>query len=105
MFILSSKVFKYQFGFNELTIFNFLILDYPTLHSSPHVKYEIVSNHSLLYAIKGSDSSLKPYLLCGHLDVVPVEEDKWEVDPFGGVIKDGYIYGRGSIDVKNIVMV
>ena len=64
-----------------------------------------MNNHSLLYTIKGSDSSLKPYLLCGHLDVVPVEEDKWTVDPFGGVIKDGYIYGRGSIDVKNIVMV
>ncbi len=78
---------------------------YPTIHSSPFVKHEIVNNYSLLYSIRGSDPTLKPYLLCAHLDVVPVEVDKWDVDPFGGVIKDGFIYGRGSIDVKNLVMV
>lgn len=39
------------------------------------------------------------------MDVVPVEADKWDVDPFGGTVKDGYIYGRGTIDVKNTLMV
>ena len=78
---------------------------YPKLHSSPFVSYDLVNNYSLLYTIRGSDASLEPYLLCGHLDVVPVEIDKWDVDPFAGVVKDGFIYGRGTIDVKNIVMV
>jgi acetylornithine deacetylase/succinyl-diaminopimelate desuccinylase-like protein len=47
------------------------------------------------------DGSKKPVLLAGHADVVGVEREKWTVEPFAGVIKDdGYIYGRGAIDVK-----
>ena len=42
----------------------------------------------------------KALLLVGHMDVVGVDKSKWTVDPFGGVIKDGYLYGRGSIDDK-----
>src|SRR5438270_12363471 len=44
----------------------------------------------------------KPLLLLGHLDVVGVERDKWTVDPFAALIKDGYIYGRGSHDDKGM---
>lgn len=44
-------------------------------------------------------------MLCAHLDVVPVEREKWSVDPFSGHIKDGYLYGRGTIDVKDSLMV
>ncbi len=43
-------------------------------------------------------------LLLGHLDVVGVQKEKWSVDPFGGVIKDGYLYGRGAIDDKAMVI-
>lgn len=74
---------------------------YPTIHSSNLVKLEHVANYSLLYTIQGSDRSLKPYLLCSHLDVVPVEKEKWTVEPFAGHIADGYLYGRGAIDVKD----
>ena len=42
-------------------------------------------------------------LLLSHLDVVGVDPGKWSVDPFGGLIKDGYIYGRGAIDDKGMV--
>ena len=42
----------------------------------------------------------KPILLAGHADVVGVEREKWSVDPFAAIYKDGYIYGRGAIDVK-----
>jgi len=42
-------------------------------------------------------------LLVAHMDVVGVDRNKWTVDPFGGVIKDGYLYGRGSIDDKSMV--
>jgi len=43
-------------------------------------------------------------LLLGHVDVVGVQKEKWSVDPFGGVIKGGYLYGRGAIDDKGMVI-
>ncbi len=46
------------------------------------------------------DGSKRPVLIAAHADVVGVERDKWSVDPFAGVVKDGYVYGRGAIDVK-----
>ena len=49
--------------------------------------------------LKG-DGSKKPILLAAHADVVGVEREKWTVDPFAGVIKDGSVYGRGAIDFK-----
>jgi hypothetical protein len=42
-------------------------------------------------------------LLVAHMDVVGVDKSKWTVDPFGAVIKDGYMYGRGSIDDKGML--
>jgi acetylornithine deacetylase/succinyl-diaminopimelate desuccinylase-like protein len=49
-----------------------------------------------------SDPS-KALLLVAHMDVVGVEREKWTVDPFGAVHKDGYIYGRGAIDDKGML--
>lgn len=46
------------------------------------------------------DGSKKPILLAAHADVVGVEREKWTVDPFQGVVRDGYIIGRGAIDFK-----
>ena len=43
-----------------------------------------------------------PLMLYSHLDVVPVERERWTMDPFGGEIKDGYVYGRGALDMKGI---
>ncbi|MBI3879071.1 MAG: M20/M25/M40 family metallo-hydrolase [Verrucomicrobia bacterium] len=51
--------------------------------------------------LKGSGKR-KPLLLMGHIDVVGVEREKWTVDPFAGVQKDGYLYGRGAIDNKGM---
>lgn len=45
----------------------------------------------------------KAVLLVAHMDVVGVDRSKWSVDPFSGVIKDGYLWGRGSIDDKSMV--
>src|SRR5215469_1221103 len=56
---------------------------------------------NLVARIKGNGKK-KPLLLMAHLDVVGVERDKWTVDPFAGIIKDGYLYGRGSIDDKSM---
>jgi acetylornithine deacetylase/succinyl-diaminopimelate desuccinylase-like protein len=46
----------------------------------------------------------KALLLVAHMDVVGVDRDKWTVDPFGAVIKDGYIYGRGTVDDKGMLV-
>ncbi len=56
---------------------------------------------NLVARLKGNGKK-KPLLLMGHLDVVGVEPEKWTVAPFGGVIKDGYIYGRGAADDKGM---
>ncbi|MFC4336169.1 M20/M25/M40 family metallo-hydrolase [Salininema proteolyticum] len=50
---------------------------------------------------EGSDSSRPALLLHGHLDVVPAQADEWSVDPFAGEIKDGYLWGRGAVDMKD----
>ena len=65
--------------------------------------YESAPNRcSVVAEIKGIDS-LKPGLvLHGHLDVVPANAADWHVDPFGGDIKDGAIWGRGAVDMKNV---
>ncbi len=49
--------------------------------------------------LKG-DGSKRPILLAAHADVVGVEREKWSLDPFAGVIRDGNVYGRGAIDFK-----
>ena len=54
---------------------------------------------NLVARLKGNGSK-RPVLLMGHTDVVGVERDKWTFDPFGGTIKDGYVYGRGASDDK-----
>lgn len=43
----------------------------------------------------------KPVVLLSHIDVVPARAEEWEVPPFGGVVRDGFIYGRGAIDMKS----
>ena len=59
---------------------------------------------NLLATLKGSGEK-KPILLLSHIDVVPVEKEGWEVDPFEGIIKDGYLYGRGALDNKSMGIV
>jgi len=57
---------------------------------------------SVVARIEGRDK-LKPGLVVnGHLDVVPANAADWSVDPFSGVIKDGCIWGRGAVDMKNM---
>jgi acetylornithine deacetylase/succinyl-diaminopimelate desuccinylase-like protein len=55
---------------------------------------------NLVARLKGNGSK-RPLLILAHTDVVPVQVEKWPVDPFGAVMKDGYIWGRGTIDDKD----
>ena len=53
--------------------------------------------------LKGSDRSRGALLIHGHLDVVPAEASDWSVHPFSGAIEDGYVWGRGAVDMKDMV--
>src|SRR5438067_13480896 len=57
---------------------------------------------STIARIAGADSSRPPLLVHGHLDVVPAEPSEWSVDPFAGEIRDGYVWGRGAVDMKDM---
>ncbi|MFD7133487.1 M20/M25/M40 family metallo-hydrolase [Streptomyces sp. NPDC059894] len=52
--------------------------------------------------IEGTDPSANALLLHGHLDVVPAEADDWTVHPFSGEVRDGVVWGRGAVDMKNM---
>lgn len=74
---------------------------YPLVHE--RLGREVVGDLSLLYTWEGSDPGLEPVVLMGHLDVVPVipgTEEDWTYDAFGGVVADGYVWGRGTMDDK-----
>ncbi|QCB51123.1 M20/M25/M40 family metallo-hydrolase [Rhodococcus sp. PAMC28707] len=53
--------------------------------------------------LPGADQSRGTLLIHGHLDVVPAEPADWSVHPFSGAVEDGYVWGRGAIDMKDMV--
>jgi acetylornithine deacetylase/succinyl-diaminopimelate desuccinylase-like protein len=53
--------------------------------------------------LRGDGTGGEPFLLLSHLDVVPAPPDRWTHDPFSADIADGYIYGRGAVDMKGMV--
>uniref|UniRef100_A0A8C2RRX7 Peptidase M20 dimerisation domain-containing protein n=1 Tax=Capra hircus TaxID=9925 RepID=A0A8C2RRX7_CAPHI len=77
---------------------------FPTVFHTSFIRHEVVGNYSHLFAIKGSDPSMQPYMLLAHIDVVPAPDKGWDVPPFSGLERDGFIYGRGTLDNKNSLM-
>ena len=55
---------------------------------------------SLVARLKGRDSSLPPLMLSAHTDVVPVERELWSRDPLGAEVVEGFVWGRGALDMK-----
>ncbi|KAG8691371.1 hypothetical protein FRC09_011641 [Ceratobasidium sp. 395] len=75
---------------------------FPSVHKN--LELEKVNTYGLLYTWTGSDSSLKPLLLMGHQDVVPVDPktvNQWKQPPFSGYYDGTYVWGRGSGDDKS----
>ncbi|MFY9513055.1 MAG: M20 family peptidase [Rubrivivax sp.] len=75
---------------------------YPLVHEK--LQREVVGGHSLLFTWKGSDAQAKPFALLAHQDVVPIApgtEALWKKPPFAGVVEDGYVWGRGTLDDKS----
>lgn len=82
-----------------------LAQSYPLVHS--HLALEVVGDHTLLFTWTGSDPEATPFLLMAHQDVVPVEpgtEDAWEHPPYAGVVADGHLWGRGTLDDKGALV-
>ena len=87
-----------------LKLHEYLESVFPNIHSNLEKK---VFNQSLLFKWQGLNNDLKPGLLMSHLDVVPVDNStlkEWEAPPFSGEVKNGVIYGRGTLDDKVSVM-
>ncbi|GAA0994915.1 M20/M25/M40 family metallo-hydrolase [Subtercola frigoramans] len=57
---------------------------------------------SVVTRIEGANPDAPALVVHGHLDVVPAIAEDWSVDPFGGEIRDGMIWGRGAVDMKNM---
>lgn len=57
---------------------------------------------SVVARVPGRDRDKPALVVHGHLDVVPADPENWSVDPFGGEVKDGMLWGRGAVDMKNM---
>ncbi|PPQ70762.1 hypothetical protein CVT26_014712 [Gymnopilus dilepis] len=77
---------------------------FPLLHST--LRLSVVGGYSLVYTWDGSNTSAKPLMLTGHLDVVPALTalERWEYPPFSGAFDEEWIFGRGAGDCKNNVI-
>ena len=67
----------------------------------PVIEESAPGRANLLATLKGKGTA-KSVILLNHMDVVPAEAEKWSLPPFSGEIKDGYVYGRGTIDMKGM---
>ncbi|MDR0503835.1 MAG: M20/M25/M40 family metallo-hydrolase [Treponema sp.] len=79
----------------------FLTENFPVFHNT--AERHVLNPFSVIYHLPGTQDS-DAVLLIAHYDVVPAEKEKWSVDPFGAELKDGYIYSRGSLDMKNVLI-
>ena len=84
---------------------DFLVESYPAFHKT--AERHVLSPYSVVYRWPGekpADDDGDAVLILAHYDVVTAETEKWSVDPFGAEMKDGFIYGRGSLDMKHILI-
>ena len=78
-----------------------IVASFPAFHAV--ARREVIAKYSLLYTWEGSDPKAAPIALLAHQDVVPIapgSEGDWQAPPFDGVIRDGFVWGRGSWDDK-----
>ena len=89
---------------SRLEFGEFLKTAFPLIHNASIVTLKVYGGASLLYEVKGT-TTVKPYMLISHLDVVPADNaDSWDKDPFSGETADGYLYGRGTLDIKSSII-
>lgn len=87
---------------NALTLF----IDQAQADGFAHKRIDLPSGLPvLMITFQGSDTSLPAIALNHHMDVVPANQTTWKHNPFGGIVEDGIIYGRGTQDMKGIGVV
>ncbi len=69
----------------------------------PEIVEPVPGRGSIHARLRGDGTGGEPFLLLSHLDVVPAPPDRWTHDPFAAEIADGYVYGRGAVDMKDMV--
>jgi len=85
---------------NETLVVNYLKKIFDAEGISAQVFALDPARANLVARIKGNGSK-RPILIMAHTDVVGVQREKWPVDPFGAIRKDGYVWGRGTVDDKD----
>jgi acetylornithine deacetylase/succinyl-diaminopimelate desuccinylase-like protein len=73
-----------------------------TIGLTPEYYEPIPRRTNVMARVPGRDASKPALILHGHLDVVPAIAEDWSVDPFAGEIRDGLLWGRGAVDMKNM---
>ena len=88
-----------------LKFHTFIEKSFPNVHRE--LVREKINDLGILFKWEGTDNNQDSILLMAHMDVVPVEKDtenEWCFDPFSGKISDGYVWGRGALDMKSQLM-
>lgn len=81
----------------------FLHESFPLVHE--RLEKEDVGDYGVVFRLPGGNPQLEPALFLAHYDVVPAgDSGRWSHPPFGGVVTDGFIWGRGALDDKGVLM-
>lgn len=76
------------------------LLDDANIETHLVCRDELRPNLIARYPSKSPDADIPPFVMYGHVDVVSTEDQQWDKQPFSGIIEDGYLWGRGAIDMK-----
>jgi acetylornithine deacetylase/succinyl-diaminopimelate desuccinylase-like protein len=87
---------------DERAVADYVVASLAEVGISSQVFESAPNRCNVIALIEGSDSKRPGLVLHGHLDVVPAHAPDWQVDPFAGEIRDGLIWGRGAVDMKNV---
>jgi acetylornithine deacetylase/succinyl-diaminopimelate desuccinylase-like protein len=90
-------------GDGELRVAKWIAASLADAGLEPEVFEPVPGRGSVTARLRGDGSGGDPLLLLGHLDVVPAPSERWTHDPFAGDIADGYVWGRGAVDMKDLV--
>jgi acetylornithine deacetylase/succinyl-diaminopimelate desuccinylase-like protein len=87
----------------ELRVARYLADRLERIGLRPEVVEPVPGRGSVHVRLRGDGTGGDPFLLLSHLDVVPAPPERWSHDPFAADLADGYVYGRGAVDMKGMV--